>query len=141
MKRSTSVRAIVVGAAAVLLAAWATTASAQTGSLRGKVVDSNGKPVDQAEVTFDFVGDYNRQLKTITDKKILSSRPFTTANMAGFEYLAEGKGASGRPLRYLVVVLYPAGRPFVLLGIAPSERFEEALPEFRKMVESFRAKP
>ena len=79
--------------------------------------------------------------KTITDKKILSSRPLTTANMAGFEYLAEGKGASGRPLRYLVVVLYPAGRPFVLLGIAPSERFEEALPEFRKMVESFRAKP
>jgi tetratricopeptide (TPR) repeat protein len=66
--RSTSVRGIVVGAMAILLAAWATTASAQTGSLRGKVVDSNGKPVDQAEVIFDFVGDYNRQLKTITDK-------------------------------------------------------------------------
>ncbi|HYN08453.1 MAG TPA: tetratricopeptide repeat protein [Vicinamibacterales bacterium] len=68
MKRSTSVRAIVVGAVAVLLAAWATTASAQTGNLRGKVVDSSGKPVDQAEVIFDFVGDYNRQLKTLTDK-------------------------------------------------------------------------
>jgi tetratricopeptide (TPR) repeat protein len=68
MMRSTSVRGIVVGAMAVLLAAWATAASAQTGSLRGKVVDSNGKPVDQAEVIFDFVGDYNRQLKTITDK-------------------------------------------------------------------------
>jgi tetratricopeptide (TPR) repeat protein len=68
MMRSTSVRGIVVGAMAILLAAWATTASAQTGSLRGKVVDSNGKPVDQAEVIFDFVGDYNRQLKTITDK-------------------------------------------------------------------------
>jgi hypothetical protein len=79
--------------------------------------------------------------KTITDKKILSSRPLTTANAAGFEYLAEGKGASGRPLRYLVVALYPAGRPFVLLGIAPSERFDEALPEFRTMAESFRAKP
>lgn len=78
--------------------------------------------------------------KTITDKKILSSRPLTTGNTAGFEYLAEGKGASGRPLRYLVVALYPAGRPFVLLGMAPSERFDEALPEFRAMVESFRAK-
>ena len=79
--------------------------------------------------------------KTITDKNILSSRPLTTAHATGFEYLAEGKGASGRPLRYLVVALYPAGRPFVLLGIAPSERFDEALPEFRTMVESFRAKP
>ena len=78
--------------------------------------------------------------KTITDKAILSSRPLATANTAGFEYLAEGKGASGRPLRYLVVALYPAGRPFVLLGMAPSERFDEALPEFRAMVESFRAK-
>ena len=78
--------------------------------------------------------------KTITDKAILSSRPLTTPNAAGFEYLAEGKGASGRPLRYLVVALYPSGRPFVLLGMAPSERFDEALPEFRAMVESFRAK-
>ena len=68
MKRSTTVRGVVVGAVAMLLAAWATTASAQTGSLRGKVVDTNGKPVDQAEVTFDFVGDFNRQLKTLTDK-------------------------------------------------------------------------
>jgi tetratricopeptide (TPR) repeat protein len=68
MKRSPSVRGLVVGAVTVLLAAWATTASAQTGSLRGKVVDANGKPVDQAEVILDFVGDYNRQLKTITDK-------------------------------------------------------------------------
>jgi hypothetical protein len=79
--------------------------------------------------------------KAITDKTILSTKPLTTSNMAGFEYLAQGKGASGRPLRYLVVALYPSGRPFVLLGIAPSERFDEALPEFRAMVESFRAKP
>ena len=61
--------------------------------------------------------------------------------MAGFEYLAQGKGISGRPLRYLVVALYPSARPFVLLGMAPPERFDEALPEFRAMVESFRAKP
>ncbi|MBR1247012.1 hypothetical protein JQ609_08715 [Bradyrhizobium sp. AUGA SZCCT0169] len=79
--------------------------------------------------------------RTITDQKILSTRPLTTSNMAGFEYLGEGKGAGGRPLRYLVVALYPWGRPFVLLGMAPPERFDEALPEFRAMVESFKAKP
>lgn len=68
MKRSPSVRGLVVGAMTVLLAGWATAAAAQTGTIRGKVVDTNGKPVDQAEVTLDFIGDYNRQLKTITDK-------------------------------------------------------------------------
>ena len=78
--------------------------------------------------------------RTISDQKIISSKPLTTSNMAGFEYLAQGKGAGGRPFRYLVVALFPSGRPFVLLGMAPPEKFDEALPEFRAMVESFRAK-
>ncbi len=68
MKRRISVRSLGTGAVAVLLALWATAASAQVGTIRGKVVDINGKPVDQAEVVLDFIGDYNRQLKTITDK-------------------------------------------------------------------------
>ena len=67
MKR-TAIRGLLTGAATVLLTAWATAAAAQTGTIRGKVVDTNGKPVEQAEVTLDFIGDYNRQLKTITDK-------------------------------------------------------------------------
>lgn len=79
--------------------------------------------------------------RTISEPKILSSKPLTTSNTAGFEYLGEGKGAGGRPLRYLIVTLFPSGRPFVLLGMAPPERFDEALPEFRAMVESFKAKP
>jgi tetratricopeptide (TPR) repeat protein len=67
MKR-TAIRGILTGAATVLLTAWATAAAAQVGTIRGKVVDTNGKPVDQAEVVLDYIGDYNRQLKTITDK-------------------------------------------------------------------------
>ena len=64
----TAIRGILTGAATVLLTALATAAAAQVGTIRGKVVDTNGKPVDQAEVILDFIGDYNRQLKTITDK-------------------------------------------------------------------------
>jgi tetratricopeptide (TPR) repeat protein len=67
MKRTTSIHAVVIAALAILLA-WATTAAAQTGTMRGKVVDTAGKPVDQADVTLEFIGDYNRTLKTITDK-------------------------------------------------------------------------
>ena len=68
MKRIRSIHAVVIGTLAVLLAAWATPAAAQTGTMRGKVVDTAGKPVDQADVTLEFIGDYNRTLKTITDK-------------------------------------------------------------------------
>jgi hypothetical protein len=78
--------------------------------------------------------------KTITDKVILNQKPLQVSGMSGFEYLAEGKQSSGHPLRYLVVALYPAGHPFLLMGVAPTERFDEALPEFRAMVQSFRSK-
>jgi len=68
--RSTSiVRAAAVGALALLVAAYAAPAYAQVGSLRGKVVDEKGQPVAQAELTFDFVGDYNRQYTAKTDNK------------------------------------------------------------------------
>jgi len=78
--------------------------------------------------------------KAIADKSILSTKPLQISGMAGFEYLAEGKQASGRPLRYLVVVLYPGGVPFLMIGSATPERFDEALPDFRAMVASFRSK-
>jgi hypothetical protein len=78
--------------------------------------------------------------KAISDKSIQSTKPLQISGMNGFEYLAEGKQVGGRPLRYLVVVLYPEGVPFLLLGSAPPERFDEALPDFRAMIASFRAK-
>jgi tetratricopeptide (TPR) repeat protein len=43
-------------------------ALAQQASLRGKVLDTSGKPVPSVEVVLDFVGDLNQQYKTLTDK-------------------------------------------------------------------------
>jgi tetratricopeptide (TPR) repeat protein len=60
---------LVAMSCAVFLAAFATPAQAQQGSLRGKVIDSAGKPVTDADITLDFVGDYTRQYKTKTDSK------------------------------------------------------------------------
>jgi len=62
------IRGIAIGALAALLMAWGAPASAQTGSLRGKVVNEDGRPVDMAEIILDFVGDIKRQIKTMTDK-------------------------------------------------------------------------
>jgi len=78
--------------------------------------------------------------RAITDKNIQSTKPLQVTDGTGFEILAQGKQASGRPLRYLFVVVYPSGHPFVMVGSAPSERFDEALPDFRAMIESFRSK-
>jgi len=61
-------RTLLVGITAVLLVGVAVPAYAQLGSLRGKVIDESGKPVPDAEVVLDFVGDFARQLKAVTDK-------------------------------------------------------------------------
>jgi tetratricopeptide (TPR) repeat protein len=69
MKPTSIVRLAAMGAFALLLVAYATPVQAQVGSLRGKVVDEAGQPVAGAEITFDFIGDYNRQFTTKTDSK------------------------------------------------------------------------
>src|SRR5262252_9224469 len=63
------VRVLTVIACAWMMALVATPAQAQTGSLKGKVIDEAGKPVADVEITFDFVGDYVRQYKVKTDAK------------------------------------------------------------------------
>lgn len=62
------VRPLLVCAVAVLMVSTAVPAQAQQGSVRGKVVDETGKPVPEAELVLDFVGDFSRQLKSVTDK-------------------------------------------------------------------------
>jgi tetratricopeptide (TPR) repeat protein len=62
-------RVFIASMFALLMAALATPASAQQGSLRGKVVDEAGKPVPDAELTLEFVGDYQREYKVKTDSK------------------------------------------------------------------------
>jgi len=51
------------------LSVLASPAFAQMGSLKGRVVDADGKPVPDVEVTLDYIGDMKRQLKVKTDKK------------------------------------------------------------------------
>ena len=58
-----------VAAAAVLALSFATAASAQTGQVRGKVLDDKGQPVVEAKVTFDFKGDMTIKRETKTDKR------------------------------------------------------------------------
>jgi tetratricopeptide (TPR) repeat protein len=48
---------VVLGAALALCVALAAPAYAQLGSLKGRVVDETGKPVPDAEVTFEFLGE------------------------------------------------------------------------------------
>jgi tetratricopeptide (TPR) repeat protein len=61
--------AIRVAAAAVLALAVAVSASAQTGQVRGKVLDEKGQPVADAIVTFDFKGDMTIKRETKTDRR------------------------------------------------------------------------
>jgi Flp pilus assembly protein TadD len=63
------VRGLVIGACAVVLTAIATPARAQVGTLHGKVVDEKGQPVADAEISFDFVGDFARHADTKTNEK------------------------------------------------------------------------
>lgn len=78
--------------------------------------------------------------RAISDKSIESAKPVEIAGAPGFEFLGQEKQASGRPRRYLIVVLYPAGRPVVMMGSAPAEQFDEVLPEFHTMAASYRSK-
>jgi Tfp pilus assembly protein PilF len=50
-------RALWVGALAIALTAVATLASAQTGGVRGRVVDESGKPVTDAQIVFSNASD------------------------------------------------------------------------------------
>ena len=55
--------------AAVLAVLFATAASAQTGMIKGKVVDPKNQPVVNAKITIEFTGGINRKMDTKTDKK------------------------------------------------------------------------
>jgi tetratricopeptide (TPR) repeat protein len=60
--------ALVAGAATIALIAPAP-ALAQTGMVKGKVVDAEGKPVPDAAVTVEFVGGTSRKLSTKSDRR------------------------------------------------------------------------
>ena len=51
------IRLFLAGAVVIALAAFATPALAQTGTLGGKVVNEDGRPAAAVEVILDVVGD------------------------------------------------------------------------------------
>lgn len=62
------VRSGIAGAALIAVLAVPPALAQGNGSLRGKVVNEDGRAVDRAEVILDLVGTPPRQVKTITDK-------------------------------------------------------------------------
>ncbi len=61
--------AVRMTAAFLLVLGFAATAAAQSGQVRGKVVDAQGQPVADATITIDFKGNITRQNVTKTDKR------------------------------------------------------------------------
>ena len=55
--------------AAVFAVVFAPAAFAQTGMIKGKVVDAKDKPVVGAKITIEFAGGVNRKFDIKTDKK------------------------------------------------------------------------
>ena len=62
------VRALTIGTMLLALAALATPAAAQTGTLKGKVVDAQNKPVDGAQITIQEQGGQNRKYTAKTNR-------------------------------------------------------------------------
>ncbi|MEX2271659.1 MAG: tetratricopeptide repeat protein [Vicinamibacterales bacterium] len=62
-------RAARVAAGALIALSIAATAAAQSGQLRGKVVDAEGKPVVDAQIKIDFKGNITRVTETKTNRQ------------------------------------------------------------------------
>ena len=62
-------RAARVAAAAVVALSLAATVSAQTGQIRGKVLDDKGQPVADAKITFEYKGDLTIKRETKSDRR------------------------------------------------------------------------
>lgn len=63
-------RRLAIGAVALgFLMLTATPAPAQTGQVKGKVVDQQNQPIEGAKISIEFVGALSRRLETKTNKK------------------------------------------------------------------------
>jgi Tfp pilus assembly protein PilF len=70
MVRTTAARRLAVLVAALVLAvAGAPLAAQSTGMVKGKVVDTQGTPVEGAKVTIEFLDGMNRRFETKTNKR------------------------------------------------------------------------
>lgn len=69
MLRLTSGRAAIVILIALVAVLFATPSNAQTGMVKGKVVDGAGKPLDKAKLVIEYKDGVNRKYEVSTNKK------------------------------------------------------------------------
>jgi Flp pilus assembly protein TadD len=129
-----------------MLAVTAAPAWAQTGALRGKVVNEDGRPVDAAEIILDFVGDVKHSLKTISDRNgewVRAGLPLSpgtwTITAKKFDLLGTAEKISIKPGEAVrvpdIVMQTPASRAKGVKPVVPMSS-EAAAAAARKQAET-----
>jgi tetratricopeptide (TPR) repeat protein len=65
----TLIRRVMLPAVLVAIAAWASPAAAQTGQVKGKVVDAKNQPIEGAQVTIEMTEGMNRKYDVKTNRR------------------------------------------------------------------------
>jgi tetratricopeptide (TPR) repeat protein len=113
-------RACLTAGLALLVALVSVEARAQTGILRGRVLDDQGKPIEDAKLEMDYQGGVNRKNETRTNKK----GEYTQVGLPGGNYkvTASKEGYQPGVLELRVSIGEPTIPPdfkLVLLSRAP----------------------
>jgi Tfp pilus assembly protein PilF len=69
VRMGTLIRRITLAAAVAVVALWAVPAAAQTGQIKGKVVDAKNQPIDGASVTIEMTEGMNRKYEVKTNRR------------------------------------------------------------------------
>ena len=122
--------------AAVLL--LASTASAQSTMIKGKVTDKEGKPVQGAAIVIEFKGGVSRKFQTKTDRRGEFVQLLTESGEYQVTVSAEGIGTQSAPVRVRLgqaadvnIVLAPGGGAADAKAAELRKTFEEGVAASR----------
>jgi tetratricopeptide (TPR) repeat protein len=120
--------------------ALAAPAAAQTGTVRGKVVDDQGKPLEAAKVELDFLGGITRHFETKTNKK----GEYTQVGLqpGSYKITANKEGFQGSFLEIRVSIGDPTYLPelkLVSIAAVTEKKADEIQGPFTKAVELTKA--
>lgn len=150
-------RASLTAGLALLVALVSVEARAQTGILRGRVLDDQGKAIEEAKIEMDYQGGVNRKNETKTNKKgeytqvgLAPGNYKITASKEGFQSgvleLRVGIGEPTTPPDFKLVPLAKARKaagagpdPLALgfneaTGLAKAGKFDEAEAKTRELI-------
>ena len=121
-------------------------ASAQTGSVRGKVVDDKGKPVPDVVIAFDYQGGVNRHNETKSNKKgdyaqvgLAPGAYKITLGKDGYQKVAfDQRVGLGDPTTIPDIKLVPAAAA-AAGGAAPDKGNAEMVGAFKKGMDAYNA--